>query len=196
MHGDPLIWRHVVLSTKGRWLHGDPQGFRSRDHRIHSSGTSEYAPVPGEHKALHEYHQARSATAVRIAADLRRTIADTFAAALVNSGWRVRVVSLTDAHLHALAKLPADKALTKQIVGDAKRISSRSVKRELPGSIWSEGGSFEPVWDYMHNENVFSYILDHRNEGAYIWHDEYPLPQLEKSCRETAEAYLERVGRT
>jgi hypothetical protein len=31
-------WYHVIISTYGGWLHGDPRGFRTRHHRAHVEG--------------------------------------------------------------------------------------------------------------------------------------------------------------
>jgi len=40
------LWRHVIINTRGTWLHGDSRGFRNRKHRIHSSGAVERS-MPG-----------------------------------------------------------------------------------------------------------------------------------------------------
>ena len=39
---EDFSWYHVVLTTYGAWLPGDPRGFRTRHHREH---------VPGDYKA-------------------------------------------------------------------------------------------------------------------------------------------------
>ncbi len=46
-------WWHNILSTHGSWLPGNPRGFRSRNHRIHSSGDYKNPPPLGEHAGLH-----------------------------------------------------------------------------------------------------------------------------------------------
>lgn len=48
-------WFHIMWSTYGVWLHGDPRGFRDRFHRIHSSGDYKHPPPKGEHAGLHRY---------------------------------------------------------------------------------------------------------------------------------------------
>jgi len=45
-------WIHAYWSTFGVWLPGDPRGFRSRGHRIHSSGNYKDPPPTGEHAGL------------------------------------------------------------------------------------------------------------------------------------------------
>src|SRR5205814_7189946 len=55
-----MMWRHVVISTRRSWLHGDRRGFRSRGHRIHSSGDYRDPPPQGEHEGLLGYHETRA----------------------------------------------------------------------------------------------------------------------------------------
>jgi hypothetical protein len=50
----PRTWFHITWNTYGTWLPGDPRGFRSHNHRIHSSGTYKSPPPPGEHHLLHQ----------------------------------------------------------------------------------------------------------------------------------------------
>jgi hypothetical protein len=162
------IWRHVIVNTHSSWLHGDPRGFRDRDHRIHSSGDYKNPPPPGEHAGLHRYTQARSANPLFIAAELRSTIATSFATELNDNDWPVLVCSVSDTHLHALAKLPYDRPLTRRIVGEAKKVASRSVKREIPGRVWSAGGTYKPVRTRSHFLETFEYIRTRQEEGAYV----------------------------
>ena len=128
MNKGKVIWRHVVVSTKGRWLHGDERGFRSRGHRIHLSGDHKHRPPRGDHEGLHRYQEGRSADEVIIPEALRLTIVEAFALALVAMGWRILVASCSDKHLHALAELPTNRARTKRIVGDAMRSASRHAR--------------------------------------------------------------------
>jgi hypothetical protein len=44
-----MLWRHVIINTFCTWLHSDERGFRSRKHRIHSSGDYRRRPPKGEH---------------------------------------------------------------------------------------------------------------------------------------------------
>jgi hypothetical protein len=46
------MWRHVIISTRRSWLHGDAREFRSRRHRIHSLGDYRNIPPAGEHAGL------------------------------------------------------------------------------------------------------------------------------------------------
>ena len=56
-----MMWRHVIISTRRSWLHGDGRGFRSRGHRIHSSGDYKDPPPEGEHSGLLEYQRKQCA---------------------------------------------------------------------------------------------------------------------------------------
>jgi len=67
-----MMWRHVVLGTRRSWLHGDGRGFRSRGHRIHSSGDYRDPPPEGEHAGLRAYHEKRAkGPAIRVSKRLR-----------------------------------------------------------------------------------------------------------------------------
>ena len=164
------VWRHVIVNTKGSWLHGDQRGFRSRDHRIHSSGDYKHPPPAGEHAALHRHEKRNCPKPVDFSHNLRERIVVAFRDTLREQGFRVLVVSCSETHLHALAELPRSRSETKGIVGEAKRIASRSVKREMPGSVWSAGGTFKPCNSRSHQRRAFKYIRDRQEEGAFVWH--------------------------
>ena len=68
---DGCCWWHVVINSCGSWLPGDSRGFRSRDHRIHSSGDYHHRPPAGEHAGLLSYATARTGREVHFSADQR-----------------------------------------------------------------------------------------------------------------------------
>src|SRR5438093_6803654 len=45
--GDDFAWCHVIVTTYGAWLYGDPRGFRTRHHREHVEGDYKNPPPPG-----------------------------------------------------------------------------------------------------------------------------------------------------
>jgi REP element-mobilizing transposase RayT len=165
---ESLIWRHVICNTLCSWLPGDPRGFRNRQHRIHSSGDYKTPPPTGEHAGLYNHNANRSGERVDIADILRRRIAETFAENLQTQGFTVSIASVSQTHLHALVRLPLDRRQTKRIVGDAKRVASRSVKSEMPGRVWSEGGTYKPVRNVGHYNAAYEYIRTRQEEGAYV----------------------------
>lgn len=77
-----MRWRHLILNTRCTWLHGDERGFRSRGHRIHSSGDYKDPPPPDEHEGLRRYHQTRSGEPVIIPAVARALAGPAFVARL------------------------------------------------------------------------------------------------------------------
>jgi REP element-mobilizing transposase RayT len=155
------IWRHVIINTIGSWLHGDERGFRSRKHRIHSSGDYKHRPPPGEHEGLYEYHQERSQDEVHIVAKY-----------LLDQGYRVLAVAVTKVHAHFLVELPGPLSDVKEIVGQAKRSSSRAVKKEMPGAVWSAGGTFKRVLNSEHSKSVHDYIIFDQGFDAWTWTDQ------------------------
>src|SRR5207248_2530639 len=88
---------------------------------------------------------------------------------LRDEGYRPLLLAVGMIHSHCLAKLPRDYILTKQIVGQAKRKSSRAVKKIMPGSVWAHGGSFEPLKDKAHGRNLKTYILTKQGADAWTW---------------------------
>ena len=67
-------WRHVVFTTLGSWLPGDPRGFRTREHKVHSSGDYKKPPPNGEHAELFKYSKEITPEKVLLPRHLWRTI--------------------------------------------------------------------------------------------------------------------------
>jgi hypothetical protein len=164
----PVIWRHVICNTHCSWLPGDPRGFRNREHRVHSSGDYKSPPPTGEHAGLYTHNLNQSGNRILIPSTVRQRIAEVFANHLRSQGWPVSIASASETHVHALSLLPVDRRQTKRIVGDAKRVASRGVKAEMPGRIWSEGGTYKPVRNIGHYQAAYEYIRTRQEEGAYV----------------------------
>ncbi|MBV8782128.1 MAG: hypothetical protein JO353_12095 [Phycisphaerae bacterium] len=162
-----MAWRHVVINTLNSWHHGDQRGFRSRGHRIHSSGDYKHRPPAGEHAGLLRYRSEKSGAAVEMAVMLRASIGR----ALVDElkSFRLLAVSVADQHAHAIVELPHALATVKQIVGEAKRKSSRAVKTSLPGRVWSAGGTYKIVHDRSHLRAATDYVLYDQGNDAWTW---------------------------
>jgi REP element-mobilizing transposase RayT len=164
-----LRWRHVIVNTKCSWLHGDERGFRSRRHRVHSSGDYRNPPPPHEHEGLREYHRARSSDPVTIRRDIRAIVVQAFVKTLRELGYRVIVVSISGRHLHALVELPDDRPAIRRIIGKCKQRASHVIRDVMPGSIWAEGGEFKPINDDAHYANAFDYIRTKQGPDALVW---------------------------
>jgi hypothetical protein len=166
-HG--MRWRHVIINTKCSWLHGDPRGFRSRDHRIHSTGDYKRPPPPGEHQDLRNYMRERARPCVIIPQGLRVPMLQAIVCRLKKEGFTVLTASVGANHAHALTELPDDPPVIRQIIGRCKRSSCEAVKQMLPGSIWSAGGDFVPVDNRSHHHRAFNYIYEEQEPDAATW---------------------------
>jgi len=161
-------WRHVTISTLNSWLPGDPRGWRSRRHRRHSSGDYRSPPPDGEHAGLHERARRISGEVGVIAPELRAVIGESIQTCLEREH-RVLALTVAATHAHILVELPLEIDRVRTIIGEAKNVASRRVRREMPGRVWSAGGSYRLVETVAHQRRVFGYIRDHVHEGAWVW---------------------------
>jgi len=163
-------WWHLILNAHSTWLHGNPRGFRSRGHRIHSSGDYKQPPPRGEHARLHAFHTQRSATPTRLSRKLREQIGEALKRKLRKLGLNVLVISVGPTHAHVLLCLPDDVEQARQISAQLKQASSHAVRHAMPGRVWAAGGKPIRIRDRAHQLKVFRYILDHaQKEGAWVW---------------------------
>jgi len=166
-HG--MRWRHVIINTKSSWLHGDRRGFRSRDHRIHSTGDYKRPPPPGEHEGLRNYMEERAAPRVIIPLALRVPVLQAIVGQLRKEGFIVLTALVGATHAHALSELPDDTPTIRRIIGHCKRNACEMVKHSLPGSIWSAGGDFVPVDTRSHQRRAFNYVFEEQEPDAATW---------------------------
>jgi REP element-mobilizing transposase RayT len=162
-----MLWRHVIISTVNSWLPGDPRGFRTLHHKIHSSGDYKNPPPPGEHAGLHRYSDEISKDAVIIPWDLRAIVGKKLVEKLKQMEYRVLAVAVAGMHSHMLAELPEDVVATRKIVGQCKSASSHAIREHLPGRVWGHLGKFKPVRSTKHQRNTYHYILE--QEDAWVW---------------------------
>jgi len=173
-------WVHVIVSTYGSWLPGDPRGFRDHDHRIHSSGDYKSPILVGEHAGLLRSAQSRVGEPVVIAEDLRPVIAELLVMKLEREEVSVRVLALSRMHGHVLCRVGGRDA--KPIIGRAKQFASHRVRSRLPGRIWSQGCHAVRVRGEEHYAQVVRYIHEHEAEGAAVWvHLKYRGEAIRKS---------------
>jgi hypothetical protein len=162
-----MRWRHVIISTVNSWLPGDPRGFRSRHHKVHSSGDYKNPPPRGEHEELFHYSKEISADPVVIPRDQRRTAGRAILHKLQKLNYRVLALAVAGMHAHVLVELPDNLLLIRHIIGQCKTVSSHAIRDRVPGRVWGAGGGFKPVDDEKHHRNVFHYIL--RQSDAWTW---------------------------
>lgn len=162
-------WRHVTFSVHRAWIPGDTRGFRSRAHRIQSSGDYQSPPPADEHRGLRRYNESRTGPAHPLPHHLRGAIADALLRKLVALGAEVSALAVSAEHVHILALLPSDVSACKRTVGQAKGFASWSVRGEIPGQLWGDGGGFRLVADEEHLSCTYRYVRDKQGDGAYVW---------------------------
>ncbi len=162
-------WWHLVLHTLGSWLHGDPRGFRSRDHRVHCSGDYKNPPPNGEHAGLHDFHRRRSRK-VMLPAELLEVVGCALLDKCRQTGTPVRVVSAGPTHAHLLVEGPYDYAAAERFMGRLKQHASHAIRHRVPGNVWARGGKPIDVRTIGHFNELLGYIPEHaETEGAWVW---------------------------
>jgi len=157
---------HVIWSTYGSWLPGDPRGFRTKHHRRHVDGDYRNPPPPGKYEALHARSKASlKGPAVVIPPALRATVGWACIERFDDEQATVRAISVGGQHAHAAFEWAGDDV--KPLIGRVKKVASHRVRDELPGRIWALGCKIVRVRDEAHWRNVVSYVKEQRN--AWVW---------------------------
>jgi REP element-mobilizing transposase RayT len=177
-----LRWRHVIINTHSSWLHGSPMGFRSREHRIHSSGDYRNPPPAGEHERLLEYQLARSSPKVLIPETHRPIIGTALISFFQTANHELLALSVSDLHAHFVVDLPEDLPAVKAIVGRAKEKASRVANIELAGFRWSAGGTYKLVRSDGHLWSSAEYVLTKQGHGAWTWCPKCGEPRPDRKC--------------
>jgi REP element-mobilizing transposase RayT len=161
-------WFHVIFSTFGTWLRGDRRGFRDHDHRIHSSGDYKTPPPAIEHAGLRNWTiRVMHKDPVRLAPELRSRVGVALLRKLAEHEIQVLAISVSGEHVHLLGRFPHETA--RKIVGLAKAHASHTIRDAIPGVVFAKKCKLEPIQDREHHVNTFRYIVDHQEEGAWVW---------------------------
>jgi hypothetical protein len=172
-----MLWRHLVISTHCSWLPGDPRGFRSKNHKIHSSGDYNNPPPEGEHGGLYVYSRRNSSTKVVIPQACRATVGDAILAKLKKLSYRCLAISVSATQAHVQVELPDNISQIRQILGQCKTVSSHAIRDRVPGRVWARDGGYKPIDTVEHQNSVFTYILGQKD--AWTWsHKENLAPSL------------------
>jgi REP element-mobilizing transposase RayT len=115
------------------------------------------------------YRKKQCPEEVHIATRLRSLIGRAIIEKLREMGYRVITVAVTKIHAHAVTELPDDVREIKEIVGHAKRLSSRAVTTDLPGAVWSAGCTYERIESVGHLHRAYDYVLYKQGRGAWTW---------------------------
>lgn len=186
MPAEGMQWWHIVISTHKSWLPGDKRGFRSRDHKVHSSGDYKKPPAIEEHAGLRAYHEQRSDGPVLIPDEQREVVGKAILDKLKKLGYRFLALSVSATHSHCLVELPRSLEETRAIIGQCKSKSSHAVRSVLPGQVWAGRGKYLRIKDRQHHRNVYRYILNQKD--AWIWDFAQEEPQREDPSPESTEA--------
>lgn len=166
---DAPRWFHVVLTTYGSWLPGDPRGFRTRHHREHVEGDYKSPPARGLYEGLHQASQrALTSNVVSLTPAERRTVLNAIVERLQESKAVVGAIAVAGQHVHIVVKLPSRNA--RRIVGDAKRHAWFALRGlGKVGKLWGGSSKCTLIKDRAHQVNAYRYILRHEREGAVVW---------------------------
>ncbi|MGQ0635361.1 MAG: hypothetical protein ACT4QC_12175 [Planctomycetaceae bacterium] len=167
-------WVHFVETVYGASLHGDPRGFRTRQHREHVEGDYKSPPPTGLYdKKLRRSRASLKQPAVILPPPWRQIIGAAVRDRLQDLGGFVLCLAQGGQHLHLLAKLPAGDD-SRNLMGLAKKHSAFEAKaRGWKGKLWGKRGKEVRVRNRAHQLNVYRYILEHAQEGAWVWSREH-----------------------
>ena len=167
----PELWFHIQWSAFGTWLPGDPRGFRSHQHRIHSHGNYKNPPPEGEHRGL-LLHAERTMHKPAISFDRKTRILlrDAIVTVSQSKDLHLRCVAVSSNHVHALMRIDPDRIVS--IIGNIKRSSSHAIRDRIPGRVWAARKHVNPIRDQSYLAQTEQYILAHQSkENAATWHD-------------------------
>ena len=164
------FWIHFVETVYGAWLYGDARGFRTRQHREHVDGDYKNPPPAGKYDSKRRLSlESLKQSPVILPTTWRPVIGGAIRDRLQDQGIFVLCLSQGGQHLHTLAKLPIG-ADARTCMGLAKKHSAFEAKGQgWQGKLWGKRGKEGRVRDRAHQLNVYHYILDHAEEGAWVW---------------------------
>jgi hypothetical protein len=87
------------------------------------------------------------------------------------------VVSLAIGGKHLHLQLKCDPRRVIAILGDVKR--KLWYERNClgnPARLWGRGRKIIPIENKPHQVATLKYVLDHRDEGAWVWSYRDPIP--------------------
>ncbi len=163
-----LRWFHVVLTTYGAWLPGDPRGFRTRNHREHVAGDYQHPPKPGVYAGLHQSARSlQKAPTVTFPREWREPVSVMIAEKLLFLGGQFAAIAVAGRHVHLLVKLPPE--WSRHWIGQVKRhVTCLLRDHGWSGKVWAEQAKYVPIRNRTHQLNAYRYILGHVEEGAAV----------------------------
>jgi len=181
LHPMSFQWYHTQIWLYGHWLPGEARGFRSKDHRVHSSGDYKRRPPVGEHAGLYRHAAGLlKAQPISLAMPQRACVGSLIVRWFEKKRISLAAVSVGGAHAHVLCLLPiGDEDKT---VGKVKRYASTESSRRdptIPPKLFAAKGEPKRVDTWRYFTVSHEYVLDHASEGAWVWGvDARDLPAL------------------
>lgn len=175
MHAGPpsRVWAHGIITLRGWWIPGDARGFRSREHRIHSSGDYRNPPPPGEHAALRDWNRARTKREPPLRPQERELVGRTILERFEREARTTLAIACAATHTHALFEAGDEDA--RRILGLCKQVASRRL-HDRCGRVWAQGAGIDRIRSRAHQLAAFEYIARHADSGAWVWRfDQAPL---------------------
>lgn len=163
-----FAWFHVVLTTYGTWLPGDPRGFRTRHHREHVAGDYRSPPEQDYSARLRRSKSLLKQQPVHLEEDKLAVVGVALVERLRHLGGFVLVAAVNSTHAHMLAKIPAHE--TRNWAGLAKKHAWYAMRSSgCSERLWAKRAKFTPVLDQHHRDNCLRYIAAHQGQGAWVW---------------------------
>lgn len=165
---------HVVLTFYGNWLPGDPRGWRSRNHRRHSSGDYKNPPPANEHRGLYERTRSQVTHSVNLSREQRESIGERIIEFFDMRDERLLCLAVAATHTHLLCELPPDDRQQRRVIGSMKSSISRTFREKARSKLWAGGGRYIPIRDRQHQRQTYAYIMQHASQGAWTWSFQQP----------------------
>jgi hypothetical protein len=172
-------WYHVMVTTYGQWVRGDPRGWRARHHREHCEGDYKHRPDPDLHRAKYKLSkELMTRNPVRLSDDLCDIVCDALSQKFIEFGCDPIVIAIGSKHGHVLARFPSHDPRIK--TGIAKQHATTTLKAhcsavgidlrlKLGEGIWGKRSKAEPIKDRAHQVKAFYYVVRHVREGVALW---------------------------
>lgn len=174
----PRRWHHIILTTYGAWLPGDPRGFRTRHHREHVEGDYKNPPPEGTYTGLHASSKQSLDCAPTLLTPAQRAIVGAaLHEKLASSGHELVCIAVGGQHVHLQVKLTTHRC--RLDIGLAKKHAWFALRESgWNGRLWGKRCKAVPIRDRSHQMNVYRYILAHAGQGAWVWTWKQSPPRL------------------
>ena len=172
----PRVWFHLIVTTYGSWLPGDPRGFRTWHHKEHVDGDYKSPPPTGFYDDRHGFSQRKlNDDPTVLSAPHREIVGLGLRDRLQQLGGRVLALSVSGCHCHLQVELEdCDVRLPLGVAKQHAWYALRAVAWKQ--KLWAKRCKVVRIRDRQHQRRVYRYVLKHREEGAWVW------SELEQQC--------------